>query len=294
MMLFGKEVNLRQEYCALNGAKPAPVLTPYVNLYVRIEDACQATCKFCAYKNIGSKFDFYKFYYIVEKLNKQLSIRKISFTGGEPTMSASLRHSVKAVKEINKDIFTVVNTNGFKMEEHFDLPVDSWALSRHHFIDSNNQFILDTDQVPVREELEKYKSSIKKKIHLSYNLIKGSIDSHAQVMHYLEHAARMGIFDVGFVSLMPATDFAKDNFVPFKPILESLRKLDRVCVNQNWTMGDKCECANFLYLPMNSKKGVVRCYSRHSIKPDCSKSDGAQFFYDGSFLRNGFGGDIII
>lgn len=292
MELFGKEVNLKAHYCALNGSKPSPVERPYVNLYVRIQDVCQAKCKFCTFTNMGTpKFNVHKFYYIISEMAKKLEIRKISFTGGEPTTDVNLLgEAVDMVKKVDKGIFTVVNTNGLHLSDCGGIPVNSWAVSRHHEDDAGNREIMGTTQVPGIEALSKL--PFKSNIHLSCNLIKYYTDTASDVTNYMDHAAKAGIFDVGFVSLMPVNEYAKSNFIDFKDILVELKKNPDVCVNQNWDNGGKCHCANFLYLP-KSRNGVVRAYSRHSIKTECSNGETAQLFFDGFTLRNGFTGPII-
>lgn len=44
---------------------------------------------------------------------------------------------------------------------------------------------------------------------MSCNLINGHIDSQEKVKDYLEIAADLGVFDVGFIGLMPKNEYCK-------------------------------------------------------------------------------------
>lgn len=57
------------------------------------------------------------------------------------------------------------------------------------------------------------------KIHLTCNLIRGIVDSEKAVIAYLEKAKSLGVYDVGFVSLMKVNKFCEDNHVDFSDIV---------------------------------------------------------------------------
>lgn len=292
--LFGREIQLRSSYCSLNGAKDGShIEKPYINLYVRLTNKCQAACKFCEYKNnIDSlKFDKHKFFYILHELKENVEIRKVSFTGGEPTIFTSiLLENLEMVKKVDKNIFTVVNTNGFQLKDLDDNKnINSIALSRHHYNDAKNNGIFVTKDIPQAMDIKEFKNN--KIIHLSCNLMKSGINSAKEIVKYLNHAADLDIYDVGFVSLMKINDFCKAEHIDFSDLIPDLEK-EGLYISKEWKNKELCKCANFLFIPENGKN-VVKVYSRHAIQPNCSKSDGMQLVFDGETLTDGFKGPII-
>jgi len=294
--LFGKEINIKDNYCSLDGCKGRKIDEPYVNMYVVLTNTCNANCAFCCNPTKVDKahFDFYKFYYILHeiRLTYGLKINKLSFTGGEPTLSGMLEHCVRAVKNLDEDIFTVVNTNGSKLETLIPISqyFDSIAISRHYHNDDANRSIFNChNHIATEEEIKTL--PYKNKVHLSCNLQKGYMDNIMSVKTYLEHAAAMGIDDVGFVSLMPVNDYCKENFVDFKDI--EFDAIDNLFISKEWNNKDSCRCRNYLYLPSNTKAevDVVKVYTRYYVDPSyCSGT----LVFDGQNLRMGFNGEIII
>lgn len=292
--LFGHTIKLKSYYCELNGYQKCPVEKPYINLYVQF-NGCNATCKFCEFKEIAHKFDILKFYSILEELKDSIEVRKISFTGGEPTLNmGTLSSGLLAAKTVIPDAFRVVNTNGKNLKLIYDIGADSLinsiSLSRHHYNDKENNEILgfDAPTANVIKELQSLHDD-KMKLHLSCNLIKGYIDSPEEIYKYLEVASRLGIRDTGFVSLMKINDYAKEHFIDFqkmKFILENtpLHKI------KEWKFEDKCKCNNYLYIPTDTSGDVVQVYSRCVLKPSYATNT---LVFNGLNLSEGFNGNII-
>lgn len=292
--LFGKELILKDGSCSLNGKPGASIEEPYINMYVTLTNSCNAKCAFCCNEKNATKkvnFDFYKFYYIVHEVHRQLSINKLSFTGGEPSLCMELLEKcVSTVKNLDTEIFTIINTNGVNLDKLNSVSkyFDSIALSRHFYTDEINNQIFGTDTVAQSKDIENFKH--KEKIHLSCNLQKGFIDSSRKVMLYLEEAAKMGISDIGFVSLMPANSYCKEKFVDFTDI--NFDSLDNLYISKEWNNKTYCRCRNYLYLPKcESDVDVVKLYTRYYVDPTYCTST---LVFDGEYLRKGFGGDIII
>lgn len=286
--IFNKPIKLRSHYCMLNGNTPLQIEKPQVSLYVRIANRCNANCSFCEFHDNVTKFDFnfIKFGKILnELLDKGISIHKVSFTGGEPTLNYHmLRYSVKLVRDLSKDTFIVVNTNGRYLHSLQDVDVDSISVSRHHYDDALNSRVFNT-RMTTAMDIASFKR--KNKLHLSCNLVKGFIDSGVEVRKYLEFANRVGVYDVGFVSLMPINSFCKDNFVDFKDLKVENKKL--IC-NKYWHYNDSCRCQNYLYLPSSGAQ-PIKMYARFAAKhTECSEG---QLVFDGEHLRQGFSGDVL-
>jgi len=275
-------------YCGLNGAKGHKVEKPYVNLYVKITKQCNALCPFCIFKGKDHKpFNFAKFEQILLTLANKFEIRKIAFTGGEPsTKIVLLKDCLALTKSISSSIFTVTNSNGFMLKDLVALKdLDNISLSRHHYEDTLHTSIMGTIDVATSKQLKQLNVS---KIHLSCNLIKGFIDNEQKVLNYLEHAANLNIYDVGFVSLMSVNTFCKKHQLDFESL--NFDKQDTIVQNKIWRQEDACKCANYLYLPKQGSK-VVKFYCRFACKHNSPKKQ--QLVFDGQYLRDGFNGAII-
>lgn len=216
--VFGYDIKLKENSCQENGnCFSKKIDVPYVNLYVRIENSCNAKCPFCKFAGKKAKFDFYKFYYVLHEPRKHVEINKISFTGGEPTLNfCDLTKCFDLVKQLDKEIFTVTNTNGTRLEDLCYSPfIDSIALSRHHYNQVENDKIFGM-KTPKLDQIRDW--NINKNIHLSCNLIKGQIDNEDNLIEYLHSVSKYGIDDVGFVSLMNVNEFCNEHKIDFSDI----------------------------------------------------------------------------
>lgn len=287
--LFDKEIELRDNHCSLNNNCPDKA-DKYINIYVRLENTCNAMCKFCNFRGEKQEFDFYKFYYVINEIKKVVPINKISFTGGEPTTDCDMLHKcLMTVKEIDSKIFTVVNTNGYNLNKiastnTHDL-IDSIALSRHHYDDSINNSIFGTEVVSSKI-IEQLNKMVDNKIHLSCNLVKGYIDSKEEILKYLNAAANIGIKDIGFISLMQISQYCKEKFIDFSDID---LKCEDVLINKEWNNENNCKCKNHMFIADNGE--IVEFYSRYYSN---SKNNLSSLVYDIDKLKDGFNGQVIL
>jgi len=281
-------LQLRTEYCSLNGMEPNKVENPYVHIYTRLTDTCQAGCKFCEYhdKNKDFRFDIDKFKQTVDRvLFADIILNKVSFTGGEPTLNVKMLNTcVDYVKDESPDTFISINTNGAQIADTHHL-TECISLSRHHYDDEVNNEIFDTP-TPTAEYIKKMQSD-RGNLHLSCNLIKGFIDSRGEIFRFLEFAASVGIYSVGFVELMDENDYTKEHFVRLEDIdLTS----DRLIRNRVWSYKGICGCSNFLYMPEEGDK-VVKFYAR--LSRDHNVPIESSTVFDGYHWRASFCGEII-
>jgi len=293
--LFDTTLTVKENKCSLNGIKGTKIDKPYINMYVTLTNTCNASCNFCCNHKNRNKlidFNFYKFYYIIHEVHRQLNINKLSFTGGEPALNIDLlKNCVKAVKDMDNEIFTIVNTNGSNLMKiaEFAEYFDSIAISRHHYKDDINGEIFDSLTIPHSDTIKKF--PYLDKLHLSCMLQKNCIKDAEDIMFYLEHAAKLGISDVGFVSLMPVNEYCKKNFIDFKNI--DFDSIENLYISKEWNNENYCRCRNYLYIPKfdESKINVVKMYTRYYVDPSYCTST---LVFDGEYLRKGFNGDIII
>lgn len=294
--LFDTKVKVNDGSCGLNGGS-GKSSTPYVNLYVRLTNSCQAACNFCEFHpsiTYVQDFDVYKFLYTVHKIKSKVQINKISFTGGEPTILINkLNLLLKEIKEIDPKIYTVVNTNGYNLLGIDVENVNSISLSRHSLLDEINYQIFKTKNIPSYEEIKKYPH--KDKLHLSCNLIQNSVDSTKNCENYIDFFANAGIQEIGFVSLMPVNEFCKNKFIDFNTI--NFLGMKNTIQTQSWCKktNDKdkcrtvCRCSNFL--KYTDKGNFVSFYSRYYI--DKEETSGMLVYDVNGDLKVGFNGEVI-
>ena len=290
--LFEKDVLVKDTSCGMNGNPSHPYTDLRINLYTCLTHECNTNCKFCNfhYKD-RVKFDMGKWKSCVDELVNTVGIFKASFTGGEPSLNfEDLVECLYYLKEKDDKIFTIINTNGTNLRKLSYLDVlDNIALSRHSIIEEENYKIFGDNFVPTLEEIEAFPE--KDKLHLSCNLIKGYVDSDFKIKEYLEKCSEIGVKDVGFVSLMPINEYAKNHSIDFSDI--EFEFIDKFIVNQYFdrVQDNKCvcKCRNYMYLGDNGN--IVTAYSRYYV--DQSYTDGAIVYMDNN-LRQGFTGNIII
>jgi hypothetical protein len=289
MRLFGKEIPVRKLACSLGGEDPLP-LKPYVNLYIRVTDECPYNCPFCAFhkKRNTKRFDLKRLASVMHELyDKQVRVKKVALTGGEPTFSLTDRSIIRSVIGLMDAHFgqgatdLVLNTNGFHLDDVPLTRISSIALSRHHWGNEENEELFGTSgsSKPVS-----IKSSGEGKLHLRCNLIKGYVDSAETILEYTRRYSPV-CDDFGFVSLMRVNDFCKERFVDSRCLdFSAMPQVRRV---QSATRGDCC-CQN--YLTYTDKGKLARFYTRTDpIEGSCEGT----LVYDMDCLTIGFNGKVI-
>jgi molybdenum cofactor biosynthesis enzyme MoaA len=290
--IFGKEIPLRTHYCHLFGKENRPVEEPYVNLYVRSK-FCNSKCQFCTFADDASHWNEKRFIEVLKEITSKVKIRKIAFTGGEPTLYwDKFKSAVLITKEMMQpETHLSMNTDGFRLRQLFEDPISDLftyiQISRHHFDDKLNDEIFQT-KTPTGEELKWAQSTCenKFKIQLSCNLIKRYIDEKEKMYQYLEWVNSLEINSVGFVSLMPVNQYSKDHYIGY-----NMRDLinERFNVTKEWSYKDSCECTNYIYIPENMRE-MIRVYHKNTYRPfDINET----IIFDGENVKLGFEGEII-
>lgn len=290
MKIMGKEVTVRTKSC--QGAN----IEPYVNLYVRLGNVCNVRCRFCTFCGPDTvDFDLYKLLYCIQSIRRDVKIAKVSFTGGEPTLyHDKLNSALTEVKNIDPSIFTVLSTNGCFLEKVNESLVDSIALSRHSKHDAGAREIMQCQDLdfPIYAALTSFRQEIKKKIHVTCNLIaeKGYVWDAESAAEYLEVMSAAGYSDFGFVGLMQVNNFCKQHRVPTDRFLNDLRDSKRFYETRTGANEAKtCTCSNFLYRDRVGQ--ISRIYVRDNT--DTSVCENT-LVYDVNELKIGFGGEIIV
>lgn len=292
MLTFVNLLKFKRKSCIFNNIIEEEIPYNYVNLYVKITDSCNIKCKFCEYHNKEQDFvfDLYKFRQIIEQLTREkIHIHKVSFTGGEPTLAYHILSKCFVILNgLEYKPFIVVNSNGNNLIHLVEEKcIDSISLSRHAVRDTDCKQIANGKIKLANDIRSIVRDSKCSKIHLTCNLIKNYVQDEQSILKYLEFAASLGIYDVGFVSLMQINDFCRINHIDFNDISFNNK---RVVCNKEWTYKDVCRCKNFLYLPKTGNK-VVKFYSRYRCKNEIDSE--SNYVFDGKYLRSNFGGTII-
>ena len=289
--IFGREIPLRTHQCSLFGNEPNPVNEAYVNLYVRTK-FCNSKCEFCTFANTAQKFNREKYLKVLEELKGKIAVRKIAFTGGEPTLYwEQFKDMVYTGHEMLPEASVSMNTDGLRLKRLFDDPIlniiNNIAISRHHYDDDKNNEIFKT-KTPSTEELKwaAAKAENPYQLQISCNLIKGYIDSKDEVFKMLEWVNGLEINNVGLVSLMPVNKYSRDHFINF-----NVRDLigENFNVTKEWAYKNSCQCTNYVYFPDNTRQ-PMRVYHKNTYNPfDINET----IIFDGENVLLGFDGEII-
>ena len=289
--LFGREIPLRTHYCHIFGKENKEVDEPYVNLYVRSK-FCNAKCQFCTFADDASNYNEQKYIDVLKEITSKIKIRKIAFTGGEPTLYwDKFKSAVAIAKEMVPDTNLSMNTDGFRLQQLMEDPISKWFsnihISRHHFDDVLNNEIFGT-KTPSSEELKWAQSMTDNKyqLQLSCNLVKGYIDEKEKMYQYLEWTNSLEINNVGFVSLMPVNKYSRDNYIGYN--MHNLVS-ERFNVTKEWSYKESCECTNYIYIPEDLRE-TIRVYHKNTYRPfDINET----IIFDGENVKLGFDGEII-
>ena len=176
-----------------------------------------------------------------------------------------------------------------KLQKYID-KIDSIGLSRHHYNDEINYSIFGTRTVANSGIIREFQASStnKYKLHSRCNLIHGYIDDIDSVKKYLENSAELGIIWAGFVTLMPLNQFCKDNEVCSKGLFSDTDFYRNELWNRFENNKLECQCADYLYVTERGK--IIKFYNRIFCN---NELNAGQLVFDGEYLRQGFGGEII-
>lgn len=289
--LIGHQIDLWCTPCSslnISGNRPEP----FVNLYVRVTNGCNAACAFCCNGSADKRqnFNLEKFYKVLEELERsEIRLNRLTLTGGEPSLRfRTVEKIVEAVRRKSRFHFTQVqlHTNGLT-EDAVALmalsQIDSVSLSLHHY---DMDILGKIYGVTIPVHFLNFPSSIKSKVNLSCNLIKGYIDCAAEIEKLIKFAGSKGFNSLGFAGLMRLNSYAEGKYVnPWSLDFSSIPKLVKTDERNH---EGACRCRNYIYAGSSLPVGV---YVRETIDTDYCAST---LLYDGEYLRQGHSGNNII
>ena len=288
---YGKQIAVKEFDCSLGTLIPERI-SPFVNLFVKVTNGCNARCLFCSNadaKPTDKTFDIDKLEDIVLKLKEQsIKVNRLNITGGEPSVVSPLVENILQRMEgkVFDDIHLHLNTNGLlpQSQELMRHPRwDSISMSLHHYdIDKLSELY----GCKIHEDAFKFEEVNKQKLNVSCNLIKGYIDNPEEAHKMLDFALELGIPRIGFVALMKVNDYCKERFIDLEDI--HIDTIPHVYFTKSMNRGKDCKCSNYLY---NKDLKILEIYMRNYANPQYCESS---LMFDGEYLRQGFHDNNII
>jgi cyclic pyranopterin phosphate synthase len=199
--------------------------------YVRISllNRCNLNCFYCQPITEQAKSD----YSLTDeeslkssiKLLYEIGIRKVRFTGGEPTLCNSLPEFISFTKSLDSDIHTALTTNGLllekKAEEYAKSGLDSLNISLDTL--DKSKFIQITGRDKLSRVIAGIESGIKhfRSVKLNTVLIKGVNDNEIES---LINFANEHEIDIRFIEFMPSRSSYANNtrYIPGDAVRASL------------------------------------------------------------------------
>lgn len=284
MLIFDKDIKVKDYDCSFNPnefqKKPVKL-----NLYVQMNNKCNAKCDFCNPGCIDSNFDFDKLEEIIHYLHTNHLINRISITGGEPLLNPKrLKRILKIAQRYPYQI--ALNTNGFNLdilEDVYD-DVDRIFISKHHYNNQINDSIMKI-HTPTIEDLSSI--DVRNKITLHCVLQKGYIDNAEKMKQYMDYMGTTYIRNIKFISLYQLTDKAIEKMIEIQPLMDEFSQHTNAGV-----LYDKCYCSclDFVYVTSNGK--VINAILRNNKTNHfhCCR----QLVFNGENLYDGFEKKILI
>lgn len=270
--LFGQKVDIKNSNCVKCGDEITR-MPMKLNLYIKVTDLCNAKCEVCSNKGNekSGNIDLDKLKMVIKYLDDKGIINRIGITGGEPMLEINkLNNLLNAIFEVKKDAMVTINTNGFRIKEILNLDsnrsIDGIHISRHHYNDDINNAFFGIETAS-NKDIEDFINKVdnKKLLRLNCLLMKKYINSIDEVAKYLENAALLNVFRVGFVSLMPINQISIENFINFNDVFKDLP--NQFLNTNNLHDFNICECTNGLFLGYNGN--IIEYYARMTKELNC-------------------------
>ena len=250
--------------------------------YINVTNICNAKCEFCsnACNNDYGKLDLDYLKEILDKVSDKVS--RFSISGGETLINPEdMEELLKLLHNYDRRI--TMNTNGSFLIDNIAMlnkysNIESIQLSRHHYDDEKNNEVFKIKTLTF-EDLKNIK--VNADLRINCLLIKNYIDSGEEVIKFLEKISETEISQVGFISMMQVNEFTKENFVDYRDIISSLN--DDFLETKKMADGNRCSCANYLYVAKNGK--VIFVYFRYTKEFGYG---GRSLFFDSTGLKEGY------
>jgi len=297
IVLFGEELLVKDSLCG-----PTPEsrfeVEPSLRLYIKMTDACNANCQFCANENCKDfgTLDFKKLEYVIRYLKEKNRLHGISITGGEPMVNPQkMNDLLNLIWKIDENMEIAISTNGLNLREfaQFDQvnKLESIHISRHHYDDKINEEIFGTKSIATTEDIMFLQDKLDDKQILNINtlVMKDYIENLDGIKKMLDYVGETGVYKNGFVSLMKCNDYSEKHFINFNDIFNNLDS--NFLLAHRFYNGEYCECIDGIYTSNNAK--LVEFYAR--MVKECSCPYTTQLVYTSdNKVTAGFGKKVLL
>ena len=294
--LFGHDIIVRDTLCSTD-PKDLKVVDPSLRLYIKLTDACNADCLFCANKESRDfgNLDFRKLEFVIRYLLDKGLLHGISITGGEPMMNPDkMNMLLNLIYSIEPTMEVAISTNGYNLRSFLDMEyvnkLESIHISRHHYDDEVNYSIFGSREVASTEDIIALQEGLddKRIININTLVMKDYIEDLREIKKMLNYVGDVGVYKNGFVSLMKCNQFSRDHFINFNDIFSSLD--ESFYLGHHFYNGEYCECVDGVYL--TDKDKMVEFYAR--MVKDCECPYTTQLVYTSdNRVTAGFGKKLL-
>ena len=286
-----KKIAVKEFDCQLGSLSPQRI-APFVNLFVKVTNGCNANCLFCS--NAGCRhthndFDIDKLISAIRLLREsRIRVNRVNITGGEPSIVSTLVERIlqKMDEDEFKNLHLHLNTNGLLPQSQQLMRQPRWdsiSMSLHHY---NLSKLSELYGCAIPANAFCFDGINLQKVNASCNLVKGYIDNADEAHKMLDFALDLNIRRIGFVALMKVNEFCREHFIDLEDI--QIADIPHVYFTKSMSRGTDCKCSNYLY---NKDLKVLEIYMRNYANPQYCESS---LVYDGQYLRQGFRADNII
>lgn len=294
--LFGHDIIVRDTLCSTDPSKSI-IVEPSLRLYIKLTDACNADCMFCANRESRDfgNIDFKKLEFVIRYLLDKGLLHGISITGGEPMMNSDkMNELLNLIYSIEPSLDVAISTNGYNLREFLNMEhvnkLESIHISRHHYDDEVNYEIFGSRNVASTEDIIALQEGLddKRIININTLVMKDYIEDLRSIKRMLDYVGDVGVYKNGFVSLMKCNQYSRDYFINFNDIFEALD--ESFYLGHHFYNGEYCECVDGIYLTNNDK--MVEFYAR--MVKDCECPYTTQLVYTSdNKVTAGFGKKLL-
>ena len=293
--IAGQSFLIKDYYCAQDGDEYLAKTDGKLWLYVNLTDLCPCSCPFCVNPCKKSGENPFKLSCFQDALDRIRDyICGVSFTGGEPMLHPQLLDKVIEVTHdtLGSEVEIDMVTSGLNFEKVLSLKTNHYLysihISRHRTDDGQNRQLMGI-RTPSLKELEAILKEMQDPGKVVFNCIlhKDGIHSVDGMAEYLEMAAQTGVRNTSFISLIPANDYCREQFV--HPASLHPEKDERFRIWNRFHDHDFCSCSSGDY---KAASGWVRFYYRAPGRAAVPYARQLVYTADNRLLA-GFGGPSI-
>jgi len=242
--------------------------------YVRISliDKCNLNCIYCnpvnSNRHYYHKSDLLTAEEIVRLSNifvKNLGVKKIRFTGGEPMIRKDILHILKNISELKRDfpLSLGITTNGTELEnniqslynngiDYLNISLDTIQLRRFNAITGKNLFTQTLSSIRRAEKINF------KKVKVNAVIIKKINDD--ELLDFVDYFKNLNV-ELRFIEFMPFGNnlWQKDGFVSAEEMRNKIQSAFKLIKLED----DNKIADNYIIAGHNCKVGFISSISNH-------------------------------